>query len=68
VYDTESGKLVLVRDASPVLTAGQNVALSLDGKRFAILRNGAIEVYDLPPVTPAAPKKAEMVAKKKPGK
>lgn len=51
VYDTESGKLVLVRDASPVLTAGQNVALSADGKRFAILRKGAVEVYDLPPVT-----------------
>ncbi len=66
VYDTESGKLVLVKDASPVLTAGQNVALSPDGKRFAVLRNGAVEIYDLPPVTPAAPKKpAEMVAKKK---
>jgi len=50
VYDTESGKLVLVRDASPVLTAGQNVALSPDGMRFAILRDGAIEIYDLPPV------------------
>lgn len=48
VYDTESGKLELVRDASPVLTAGQNVALSPDGTRFAVLRNGAIEVYNLP--------------------
>jgi hypothetical protein len=66
VYDTESGKLVLVRNASPVLTAGQNVALSPDGKRFAILRNGAIEIYDLPPVTEPAPRKSpEMVAKKK---
>ena len=65
VYDTESGKLVLVRDASPVLTAGQNVALSPDGKRFAVLRNGVVEVYDLPPVSAPAPKKAaEMVAKK----
>ncbi len=50
VYDTDSGKLVLVKDVSPVLTAGQNVALSPDGKRFAVLRNGAIEIYDLPPV------------------
>lgn len=50
VYDTESGKLVLVKNASPVLTAGQNVALSPDGMRFAILREGAIEIYDLPPV------------------
>lgn len=56
VYDTDSGKLVLVRDATPVLTAGQNVALSPDGKRFAVLRHDAIEIYDLPPVTqpPAA--------------
>jgi hypothetical protein len=56
VYDTESGKLVLVRDATPVLTAGQNIALSADGRRFAVLRHGAIEIYDLPPVsTPPIP-------------
>jgi hypothetical protein len=54
VYDTDSGKLVLVRDASPILTAGQNVALSPDGTRFAVLRNGAIELYDLPPVSAPA--------------
>jgi hypothetical protein len=52
VYDTESGKLILVRDTSPILTAGQNVALSPDGTRFAVLRKGAIELYDLPPVSP----------------
>lgn len=50
VFDTETGSLVLVRDASPILSEGQNFALSADGRRFAILRNGAIEVYDLPPV------------------
>ena len=65
VYDTESGKLVLVKDVSPVLTAGQNVALSPDGTRFAVLRNGAIEVYDLPPVEAPQQKAAEVVAKKK---
>lgn len=63
VYDTESGKLVLVRDASPVLTAGQNVTLSPDGMHFAVLRNGAIELYDLPPVSPP-----EAVAKASKGK
>lgn len=51
VYDTEAGKLVLVRDTSPILSAGQNVALSPDGTRFAVLRHGAIELYDLPPVS-----------------
>jgi hypothetical protein len=62
VYDTLSGKLVLVKNASPVLTAGQNVALSPDGMRFAVLRDGAVEIYDLPPVEkppePAAGKEA----------
>ncbi|MGB9029441.1 MAG: hypothetical protein WCC27_04895 [Acidobacteriaceae bacterium] len=65
VYDTESGKLVLVKDVSPVLTAGQNVALSPDGTRFAVLRDGAVEVYDLPPVEAPQQKAAEVVAKKK---
>lgn len=55
VYDTNTGKLVLVKNASPVLSAGQNAALSPDGKRFAVLRNGAIEIYDLPPVSQPVP-------------
>lgn len=50
VYDTQTGNLVLVEDASPVLTAAQNAVLSPDGSRFAILRKGAIEIYNLPPV------------------
>ncbi|HTD54599.1 MAG TPA: hypothetical protein VK670_04410, partial [Silvibacterium sp.] len=50
VFDTQSGKLELTKDASPVISAGHNYALSRDGRRFAILREGAIEVYDLPPV------------------
>jgi hypothetical protein len=56
VFDTESGKLELVENASPVLTGGRNCALSADGRRLAILRQGAIEVYDLPPVQAAAKK------------
>ena len=55
VFDTESGKLELVKDASPILSGGQNYALSADGRRFAILRAGAIEVYDLPVVPVGAP-------------
>jgi hypothetical protein len=56
VFDTETGKLELVKTASPVLSAGHNFALTTDGCRFAILREGAIEVYELPPavVAPAA--------------
>lgn len=49
VFDTATGKLQLVETATPIISAGQNYALSDDGRRFAILREGAIEVYDLPP-------------------
>lgn len=55
VFDTESGKLELVKEASPVVSAGHNYALSSNGRRFAILRGGAIEIYDLPPVASAPP-------------
>ncbi|QNI33251.1 hypothetical protein H7849_04610 [Alloacidobacterium dinghuense] len=51
VFDTQTGQLRLVKNATPILSAGQNYALSPDGLRFAILRQGAIEVYDLPPVS-----------------
>jgi hypothetical protein len=59
VFDTESGKLELVKDASPILSGGQNYALSADGRRFAILRAGAIEVYDLPAVEMKGPSNAK---------
>ena len=55
VFDTTSGKLELTKDASPVVSAGHNYALSRDGRRFAVLRGGAIEIYDLPPVPPVNP-------------
>lgn len=50
VFDTNTGGLLLTTSASPVLTAGQNFALSPDGSWFAVLRNGAIEVYQVPSV------------------
>ena len=49
VFDVADGALRLVSGAEPILGAGQNYALSADGERFAVLRNGAIEVYKLPP-------------------
>jgi len=63
VFDTHTGKMLLAKDASPVLSAGHNYALSRDGRRFAILREGAIEIYDLPPAVVDAP-----VASVAPGK
>jgi hypothetical protein len=53
VFQVQSGKADLVLDASPFMTAGENFALSPSGDRFAIVRNGAIEIYDLPPIDPA---------------
>jgi hypothetical protein len=49
VFDVADGGLRLVSGADPILSAGQNYALSADGERFAVLRDGAIEVYKLPP-------------------
>ena len=62
VFDTDTGKLELVKTASPVLSAGHNYALSSDGMKFAILRDGSIEVYDLPPA-PTPPSASIAVAK-----
>ena len=51
VFDTQTGQLRMVKNATPILSAGQNYALSPDGLRFAVLREGAIEIYELPTVS-----------------
>jgi hypothetical protein len=48
VFDTATGTPLLATTASPVLAAGQNFALSADGDRLAVLRDGAIEIYTVP--------------------
>jgi len=48
VFDTATGKVLMSAPATPVYDAGQNFALSADGKKFAILHDGTIEIYDLP--------------------
>jgi hypothetical protein len=57
VFDSATGALLLATNASPILTAGQNFALSDDGERLAVLREGAIEIYNVP--SPAAAEKAD---------
>jgi len=49
VLDVDTGHLELTQFATPILSAGQNYALSPDAHRFAVLRDSAIEIYDLPP-------------------
>jgi hypothetical protein len=57
VFDSATGALLLATNASPILTAGQNFALSDDGERLAVLREGAIEIYNVP--SPAVTEKAD---------
>jgi hypothetical protein len=61
VFDSATGALLMSTTASPVLTNGQNFALSEDGEHLAVLREGAIEIYKVPP--PSAPD--TQVARKK---
>jgi hypothetical protein len=57
VYDSATGVLLMATNASPILTAGQNFALSDDGESLAVLREGAIEIYKVP--SPAAESKTD---------
>lgn len=60
VFDSATGALLMATNASPILTAGQNFALSEDGERLAVLREGAIEIYHVP--SPAAAEKTDTPA------
>ena len=53
VMDTRSGKQVLRAYATPMQRDGQNLALSPDGRRLALVRDGWLEVFNLPPVETA---------------
>ena len=48
VIDATTGTVLLATTASPILPAGENFALSPDGQQLAVLREGAIEVYNVP--------------------
>ncbi len=52
VHDLADGHLTLSLKANPILDAGGNFALSPSGNRFAFLRDGKIDVFDLPPAPP----------------
>jgi hypothetical protein len=60
IYQTDSGRQLLRIDASPIARAGQNFALSPDGMSFAIVRNNALEIYSLPPLTSEERKAVQM--------
>ncbi len=48
VIDSGTGSVLLTTTASPIQSAGQNFALSPDGKRLAVLSDGEIKIFDLP--------------------
>jgi hypothetical protein len=60
VYQTDSGRQLLRVDVAPIARAGQNFALSPDGMRLAVIRDGSLEVYSLPPLTPDDRKAVQM--------
>lgn len=47
IYDTNTGVHVSGLSTTPVYTAGKNMDFSPDGQRVAVLRNGAIEIYNV---------------------
>ncbi len=49
VYQTESGRQVFSVNCNPMLRASENFALSPNGDELAVLNNGAIEIYPMPP-------------------
>ncbi len=54
VFDTATGTLLMTTNASPILTVGDNFALSGDGEHLAVLREGALEIYRVPSTTEVA--------------
>jgi hypothetical protein len=52
VYNAATGDMALETQASPVLDAGGNVAISPSGRRVAVLNGGAIQVFELPDAPP----------------
>lgn len=52
IFDAASGKVALRAEASPIFDAGGNVAISPSGLRVAVVMEGAIQVFNLPPVPP----------------
>lgn len=60
VYQTDSGRQLLRIDAAPIARAGQNFALSPDGLSLAVIRSGALEIYNLPQLTADERKAVQM--------
>jgi hypothetical protein len=58
VLDSRTGSLRIAMLLKPIVSAGGNFALSPDGNRLAVVRDGAVEVYDLPAPPPPPTERA----------
>jgi len=65
VFDVDTGARVLATVLEPVYAPDRIAALSHDAMRLAVLRKGALEIYDLPPVASAPPAMKMIDAPKK---
>jgi hypothetical protein len=52
ILQSHDGRQLLKVQASPIQRTGQNFDLSPSGLAFTVIRNGNLEVYRLPPLTP----------------
>jgi len=52
VFDAATGEVAFESPLSPILDAGGNAAISPSGRRIAVLNDGAIQVFELPPPPP----------------
>jgi hypothetical protein len=55
IINTADGSVALEAAANPPLDVGGNVAISPTGNRAALLTDGALQVFDLPPAPPPPP-------------
>jgi hypothetical protein len=67
VFDVDSGARVFATVLEPLYAVEHTAALSPDGMRLAVLRKGALEIYNLPPLPAqtSAPAMEEPSPKKK---
>jgi hypothetical protein len=51
VYQIASGDLLLKAECSPVIKTAENFDLAADGSQLAVIRQGNIAIYKLPPLS-----------------
>jgi hypothetical protein len=54
VFDVTTGQRMFAVPIEPLYSTRSTVALAPDGLRVALLRDGALEIFELPPVPVAA--------------